>query len=250
MRITPIDRSSISDAIRHQLMNIIAKQYEEGNYKLPTEQQLADQLGVSRNTLRPVLSQMAGEGLIIRRHGMGTFVNPEALAVCVNLQEMIDFSKIVKRCGHAPSHEIYSLEEIKADGEMAEKLDIADGDSVIRVEYWIYADGIPAIVVEGWCVGALFPEVPSKEVWSEGFAFDILEQCAGKRVVSDRVRVETLTREQFHENLGHETKLKCPSVLLLDSIGFDRQGVPLIWGKAYFDTTLIHFDLFRVDHGE
>lgn len=250
MKIRPVDKNSISDMIHRQLLDIIAAQYAEGNYKLPPEQELADQLRVSRNTLRPVLSQMAAEGIILRKHGMGTFINPEALAVCVNLQEMIDFSSIIERCGHTSSHEIYALEEEPAGEEAARKLRIAPGDTVLRMEYWIYADGIPAIVAEGWCRRDIFQEKPGKEVWENGFAFEVLDRCAGRKVQSDRVRVESVTAESMHKALGHRTRLRCASVLLLDSIGFDRHEEPVVWGKAYFDTSLIHFDLFRVDHSD
>lgn len=250
MRIKPIDKSSMTDTIRRQLVDLIADQYTEGIYKLPTEQQIADQLQVSRNTLRSVLSQMAAEGLILRKHGMGTFINPEALAVCVNLQELIDFSGIIARCGHAPSHEIYSLTEVTADTEVAEKLRIPLGSPVLRVEYWLYADGLPAIVVEGWCSADLFFEKPEKQLWENLSAFQILDRCAGRKVQSDRVRVETMTTDSLHKQLGHPTKLRCQSVLLLDSIGFDSQEIPVIWGRAYFDTNLIHFDLYRVDRSE
>ena len=246
----PINKSNISDIIRCRLMEMIAEQYANGNYKLPTEQQLADQLGVSRNTLRPVLSQLSGEGIILRRHGRGTFINPEALAVCVNMQEMIDFSSIIERCGHTSSHDIYSLDEYTAGEIIAEKLHITPEDKVLRMEYWLYADGIPAIVVEGWCSKSIFSEVPDRTVWQQSFGLDVLEQRAGRKACSDRVRVEALTIERMHELLGHKTKLKCPSVLLLDSIAFDRKGEPLMWGKAYFDTSLIHFDLFRMVYGE
>lgn len=246
----PINKSNISDIIHCRLMEMIVEQYSKGNYKLPPEQKLADQLGVSRNTLRPVLSQLSGEGIILRYHGRGTFINPEALAVCVNMQEMIDFSSIIERCGHASSHDIYSLDESIAGEIAAEKLHIAPEDKILRMEYWMYADGIPAIVVEGVCSKSIFFEVPDRTIWQQNFGLDVLEQLAGRKVCSDRVRVEALTAETMHERLGHKTKLRCQSVLLLDSIGFDRKGEPLIWGKAYFDTSLIHFDLFRMDYGE
>jgi GntR family transcriptional regulator len=41
---------------------------------LPTEQSLCEQFGVSRITVRRALADLAGEGLIERRHGVGSFV--------------------------------------------------------------------------------------------------------------------------------------------------------------------------------
>lgn len=241
-----IERNSTSESIRKELLLMMNEQFSRGEYKLASEKELADQLGVSRNTLRPVLSQMAGEGLLLRRHGMGTFINPEALSVCVNLQEMIDFSSIIEKCGSKPSHKIYSLKEMKAGVDISEKLRVDPGSKVLRVEYWLYADKKAAIVVEGWMKSGMFAEKPEREAWEQGSAFQIIDRYAGKRVISDRVRVQSITTEGMHSMLGHRTDLKCESVLLMDSVGFDRQEEPVIWGRAYFDTALIQFDLYRV----
>src|SRR5690349_8340089 len=41
---------------------------------LPTEQAMCEQFGVSRITVRRALADLADEGLIQRRHGVGSFV--------------------------------------------------------------------------------------------------------------------------------------------------------------------------------
>lgn len=52
-------------------------EYSDG--KLPTERQLAEALQVSRVTVRRALSRLQDQGLIIRRHGQGTFINTDML---------------------------------------------------------------------------------------------------------------------------------------------------------------------------
>ena len=47
--------------------------FEPGD-SLPTEQALCDQFGVSRITVRRALADLADEGLLERKHGVGTFV--------------------------------------------------------------------------------------------------------------------------------------------------------------------------------
>ncbi len=42
---------------------------------LPSEEELARQLGVGRSTLREAITELAKDGLITRRHGVGTFVS-------------------------------------------------------------------------------------------------------------------------------------------------------------------------------
>lgn len=52
---------------------IVRGAFEPGD-PLPTEQALCEQFGVSRITVRRALADLADEGLIERRHGVGTFV--------------------------------------------------------------------------------------------------------------------------------------------------------------------------------
>lgn len=75
---------SIKTDSRHLYLQVIDKikedinngEYAEGE-KLPSEFQLSKELGVSRATLREALRVLEEENVIIRRHGVGTFVNPK-----------------------------------------------------------------------------------------------------------------------------------------------------------------------------
>ncbi len=57
----------------------LREQIEAGHYQpntpLPTEQELADQFEVSRLTLRKALDVLASQAVVVRRAGVGTFVN-------------------------------------------------------------------------------------------------------------------------------------------------------------------------------
>ena len=48
--------------------------YEPGQ-KFPSEDVFAEQLGISRPTLREALHNLQAEGMIVRKHGVGTFVS-------------------------------------------------------------------------------------------------------------------------------------------------------------------------------
>ncbi|UCF27827.1 MAG: GntR family transcriptional regulator, partial [Chloroflexota bacterium] len=60
--------------IRESLREKITSGEIERGQKLPSEDELAAQYGVSRMTVRQSTSDLIDDGLLYRRHGVGTFV--------------------------------------------------------------------------------------------------------------------------------------------------------------------------------
>lgn len=69
--------------LHHQLYLSLRQRLLDGAFPrdepLPGEVRLAEEFGVSRVTLRRTLETLQHEGLVIRRHGVGTFPVPQAL---------------------------------------------------------------------------------------------------------------------------------------------------------------------------
>ncbi|MBR3053313.1 MAG: FadR family transcriptional regulator [Firmicutes bacterium] len=63
------------DLASEKLIRLITvdQKYKAGD-KLPNEKELADELGVSRNTLRAAVQQLVGQGVLKIRRGRGTYV--------------------------------------------------------------------------------------------------------------------------------------------------------------------------------
>jgi len=66
--------------IYFQLKTLLLEEILNGTYppgsRLPTEHELCDRLGVSRTPVSRALSELADEGVILRRRRSGSFVNP------------------------------------------------------------------------------------------------------------------------------------------------------------------------------
>lgn len=79
---TPMEQPSPLPARRtslaQQLVNDFAQRIRDGEIKagekLPTEQVIIQQKGVSRTVVREAMSRLQAEGLVETRHGIGTFV--------------------------------------------------------------------------------------------------------------------------------------------------------------------------------
>lgn len=69
-----VRRSRLSDQAAAELKRLIATGIYGGGSRLPAEPELAEQLGVTRLTVREALSQLEAAGFTQARHGSGTYV--------------------------------------------------------------------------------------------------------------------------------------------------------------------------------
>lgn len=60
-----------------ELRQMIQKNELDCNHPITTEMELAKVYGISRNTVRKALQALTDEGLLYKRHGLGTFVVPQ-----------------------------------------------------------------------------------------------------------------------------------------------------------------------------
>jgi GntR family transcriptional regulator len=70
--------SALALPLYHQVAGILRQRIDEGVYpagvRLNSEDELAAEFDVSRATVRQAMSELALEGLVVRRRGRGTFV--------------------------------------------------------------------------------------------------------------------------------------------------------------------------------
>ena len=100
--IAPIRKKTLSDSVKDSLRKLISEKAFNEAGKLPPEEELARQLAVSRITIRKALTDLEQEGLLLRIHGRGTFVNPAARQVKVNLSGMLEFGSVISGNGYRP----------------------------------------------------------------------------------------------------------------------------------------------------
>ena len=111
--------------------------------RLPSEPDLAKQLGVSRATLRDAMRTFETQGLIRRRQGSGTFVVGKVKALDSGLEVLESVETLAKRMGLEISVSNLSVEQLAADEHMAENLGLDAGTPVLCVRRVIRADTRP-----------------------------------------------------------------------------------------------------------
>ena len=109
--------------------------------RLPSEPSLAEQLGVSRATLREAMRMFETQGLIRRRQGSGTYVVGKVQALDSGLEILESLETMAKRTGLEISVSNLSIEQLAADEDAAANLNLAAGAPVLCVRRVIRTDG-------------------------------------------------------------------------------------------------------------
>jgi GntR family transcriptional regulator len=131
----------------------------EAGGRLPSEPDLARQMGVSRATLREAMRTFEVQGLIRRRQGSGTFVVGQVPVIEAGLEVLESLETMAVRRGLEVSVSDLRVESLAADAENAQGLGVSVGTPLIRVRRVMREDSRPvAYLADTLCATALKPE--------------------------------------------------------------------------------------------
>lgn len=133
---TPIYRQ-ITDGLRQWLLSAPAV----SGQALPGERLLATRLGVSRVTVRQALDQLRSEGLLVRRRGSGTFVQPRRIEHTLNA--LSSFSDDMRARALTPGAQVLNFSLGHATTQESMSLGLGAHSRVYRIERLRTADGVP-----------------------------------------------------------------------------------------------------------
>lgn len=122
---------------------------------LPPEQDLADRFGVNRHTLRRAVDELVNAGLVERRHGRGVFILRDPIAYPIG--STTRFTSTVACLGRAADSRLVRKQLIPAQGGVARRLALAQGDPVVWFETVRLADAVPLVLISHFLPATRFP---------------------------------------------------------------------------------------------
>jgi GntR family transcriptional regulator len=131
--------------------------------KLPSEQELAERIDVSRNTVREAIKALESEGYVIARHGIGTFVIRGKDNIRTNIANLDSSTKIIACHGYKPGTQSVSTAIIPAVGRPAREMKLTQKDQLFYLERVRTADGKPVVYVEDYLP---YTEGMEKSTWT------------------------------------------------------------------------------------
>ena len=121
--------------VRNRVLDLI-EQLGVGD-AIPSERQLTSELGVSRLTVRAALDELVREGMLIRRHGSGTFVSEPKIAQELT---MTSFTEDMRRRGMVPGSRTLDIHVTPAGAHLGRLLHVSPSEPVVIISRLRLAD--------------------------------------------------------------------------------------------------------------
>lgn len=194
---------------------------------LPTERDLADQLGVSRITIRKAIGALVDEGLLHRRQGAGTFVAGGTGRIEKSFSKISSFSDDMKARGLKPDSEWLGKASGSVTPEESLNMGLSPGTPVYRFNRIRYADDMPMALEYSTIDASCLPSIDAVDV----SLYNALEQT-GFRPTRALQRLRAIVFDGAKADL---LKMEAGSAgLLIERRGFLKNGRLIELTTSYY----------------
>ena len=207
-----------------QIEEQLKQQIQQGDFSIgtsiPSERELSERFGVSRMTVRQSITKLVNDGLLYREKGRGTFVaNPK---VEQPLNGLTSFTEDMESRGMRPSSKLIGFEILDPESDVAQELQLNDGDQVYFVERIRFADGKPMAIERTFLPVKRFPDLTEESF--QGSLYAVIENNQQLKISHATQRMEAgLVKKEDADLL----QIQPPAaVLLIERISFLEGELP------------------------
>lgn len=184
----------LADLVYKTILKDLGKRIFDNEFpakKLPDERTLTSQYGVSRSSIKRALNVLANEGIVFKKRGSGTFVNPLYLKnrSLFNYEgSNLGVTDSMRANGKRPGIKVLDFSVIPATKEMQTDLFLASEDFVYRIRRLRLLDDQPVMIETGYIPIKIVPEL-SRTIVS-GSIFNYLEDKKNQTVTKSFLSIE------------------------------------------------------------
>lgn len=226
-----------------QVVDRLKRDIEIGIYKekekFPSEYELAKTLGVSRATLREALRTLEEENVIIRRHGVGTFVNSKPLFKS-GIEQLNSVTNMIKQAGMNPGTIFLSTNTQCSTEEDIRRFSFSEEEEMILIERVRTANGEPVV----YCIDKLPQKIlPERFSYDQESIFHFLESDSQRNITYAIAEIEPLG---YHDKIS--PTLQCEpetAMLVLKQMHYDEKDEPILYSVNYFRADKFSFQVLR-----
>jgi GntR family transcriptional regulator len=221
-----------------QVKDVLVRRIADGVWAagnaLPSEPDIAADLGVSHGTVRKALDELAAENLVVRRQGKGTFV-----ARHDEERILFQFFKLIPDSGERqfPDSHILAVDVRDAGAEAARLLDLRKGARVVAIErVRMLADRV-CILERITLPKALFPNIEKRDLPNNLYELYRAEFGVTIARAAERLKaVAASRRDAKHLGVAPGAPL-----LAIDRTAIAIDGVPVEWRVSLCRTDAVHY---------
>jgi GntR family transcriptional regulator len=221
-----------------QARDLLVKRIVDGEWQpgeaLPSEFELAADLGVSQGTVRKALDELEAERFVVRRQGKGTFVARHDEA-----RILFQFFKLIPDSGESefPESQILGVEADSADSRAASALNLRAGARVVRIERLRSLAGQVCIYEMIVLPRGLFPAIEKRALPNN--LYELYRSDFGVTMVRASEKLKAVAagkREAKHLGLQPGAPL-----LSIDRTAIAADGRPAEWRLSLCRTDTLHY---------
>ena len=203
--------------------------------RLENEIDLADQLGLSRQTMRRAIEYLVGRGLLLRKRGIGTQVVQAKVTREVELTSLYDD---LAKTGRDPSTTVVSFSTEPAPDALAAELGLAAGTPVYVFERLRFAGAEPLALMRNHVPEHLM-RLSAADLEAQGLYNLFRANGISIRIAKQSIGARAATAAEARA-LGER---KGAPLLTMERSAYDEQGRAVEHGRHVYRASRYRFDL-------
>jgi GntR family transcriptional regulator len=236
------NHKTLTESTITALLNAINQEKFKPGSKLPSEFELMEMLGVSRTTLREALRSLEEHGVIIRKRGVGTFITGNSIIKDLSIN--FGIKEMIAQAGYIPKTVECEVLEEKAQGKIADNLEIEEGELVYLVKRLRLATDFPIVwSIEALPAKLLNYQIPSQNDLKEMSIYDYLEINHGIQIYYGRAILRPITAPI---DVARKLQIRHNSILMLiNQTDYGEKQQPVIYSIEYHLADKVTFLIHR-----
>ena len=231
--------------IYYQLQEWLSERIADGDLapgsRLPSERDFAEQLGISRMTVRQAVDRLVRQGRLERRRGNGTFVTPPK--VTGTLTDLRSASSELRAQGRHSAVTVLDVTTESPRTSIRRRLHLDPGaDTAIRLRRLRMADGVPLSLETSWLPRHLTQPLLTADLATRSLN-DVLQQDCGLTLDRATERLTVITLDEYEATHLHSQP--GDPAFLLERTTTDDVGRPVEYVKSVLRGDLFAFETVR-----
>jgi DNA-binding GntR family transcriptional regulator len=207
--------------------------------KLDNEVKLAEDLKLSRPTVRRAIQELVTSGLLVRRRGIGTQVVHGKISRKVELSSLFED---LARDNRKPRTTLLLHEMITPPGDVMEALDLQSAEPILHIKRLRSAGDEPIALLENYLPAEL-SDISAEQLENQGLYQLLRAKGATMRVAKQRIGARAATQEEgelFGRPVGSP-------VLTMTRTAYDNGGRAVEFGNHSYLPETYSFEMTLVD---